>query len=311
MEKVVITGVTGIIGRAVAKQLLENKYTVYGLGRDFSKIPNVVSFSNFIPIKASFPQFTSLTHEIDWRHIDTVYHFAWEGGFARETLSDYQLQIENLRNSCRFIEYAAQTGIKTFIYAATINEVEIQQFINQFERFQTRPTCIYASAKLMTELIGRTIAQKYKMRYMSGVVPMIYGGESTSEQLVNIVLQNLLCGQPPKLIEGNNLYDLVSVNDVAEAFRLIGERGQDGRRYYIGHRELKTFREWITSIRDAVAPQVALKFGEYNDPLNLDYSLIDLNALYEDTGFLCQADFEMEIKQHARWMLEQRKEERE
>ena len=72
--------------------------------------------------------------------------------------------------------------------------------------------------------------------------------------------------------------------------------------YYIGHRELKTFREVVTQIRDAINPDAELRFGEYKDSLNMDYSYTDLDELYNDTGFQCEADFVKTIREQAEWL---------
>ena len=74
------------------------------------------------------------------------------------------------------------------------------------------------------------------------------------------------------------------------------------RSYYIGHRKLKTFREIVTAIRDVINPDAELRFGEYEDSLNMDYSYTDLDALYRDTGFECKADFEETIREQADYL---------
>lgn len=58
----------------------------------------------------------------------------------------------------------------------------------------------------------------------------------------------------------------------------------------------------MEELRDIVNPTVHLQFGAYKDPLNLDYSLIDLDALYHDTGFECQADFQTSIMENVEWI---------
>ena len=104
------------------------------------------------------------------------------------------------------------------------------------------------------------------------------------------------------MVEGKNIYDLVYIGDIVDAFIAIGERGKNQREYYVGHRKLKTFRELIIDIRNIIAPNVELKFGEYEDYQNIDYSMINLEALYNDTGFECKADFEKTIKDTAKWV---------
>ena len=84
---------------------------------------------------------------------------------------------------------------------------------------------------------------------------------------------------------------------------IYGKRkGKTGRSYYVGHRKLRTFRSWIEEIRDIVAPNVELKFGEYKDPLDMDYSLVDLDLLYKDTGYECRTQLSEILPNLAIWV---------
>ena len=55
-------------------------------------------------------------------------------------------------------------------------------------------------------------------------------------------------------------------------------------------------------MRDAINPDAELRFGEYEDSLNMDYGNTDLEALYRDTGFECTADFVQTIREQAEWL---------
>lgn len=305
MKKIVVTGASGFIGGALSKRLLQANHTVYGVGLGFERRNDLTAYKNFIPIELEFSQYKTLHTHIPEPEIDIFYHFAWQGGFEQEKLRDYELQLTNAKYACIAIMEAVKIHTKRFVYAASINEIEIHQFLNHFASFQTRPTCIYATAKLAAELICRTIAQENKLHYNAGIIPMLYGEGNRSKQLINVVIDALLKNQRPKLIEGNNLYDLVSIEDVVEAFEKIGWQGKDGKRYYVGHQELKTFREWMRGVGRVINPNMELRFGEYQDPLNLDYSLMDLDELYRDTGFVCRTDFVESIQKTAAWLKNQ------
>ena len=58
----------------------------------------------------------------------------------------------------------------------------------------------------------------------------------------------------------------------------------------------------MIDMRDIIAPGVELKFGEYKDNQCIDYSKIDLDALYNDTGFECKANFEDTMKITSQWV---------
>lgn len=299
MRKIVVTGVNGFIGKHVAFNLLNRGIIVYGVDIDGSQFEQFSNFKNFVKVVASFEEYDKLPHLIK-DDIDVFYHFAWAGGFT-SAVSEYDIQLKNAKYSADAAKNALLMHCKKFVYAGTYNEFEIiTGFLS--DGFEPRKTCIYSSSKLAADIICRAIACLGKMEYCSALIPMPYGEGNHSKQLVNIVIAQLLRGIAPKLIEGNNLYDLVYIEDIAEAFYYIGLLGKDKQKYYIGHRQIKTFKQNISLIRDCIAPNVDLTFGEFQDNHEIDYGLIDLDALYRDTGFECKADFNKTIKKTAEWI---------
>lgn len=300
MNKVVITGVTGFIGGSLARKLLSEGVTVYGVDIDTPKLEEFKTEKNFIPVIAPFEAYENLPELIKDDEIDVFYHFAWAGGFT-VAIRDYKLQMQNAAYAGDALVAAKNMGCKKFVYAGTYNQFEIQNFLGSQE-FEPRYTCIYATGKTAASLICRTLAYNLGIEYSAALIPMPYGEGNYSRQLVNVVVDNLNKGIPPKLVEGNNTYDLVYIGDLAEALKAIGEKGKDQHEYYVGHRKLKTFKELMMDIRDVIAPEVELKFGEYKDAQKIDYSQIDLDALYRDTGFECKADFTETMKKTSEWV---------
>lgn len=299
MKTVVITGVGGFFGSHLCRRLLAQGVTVYGV----DVIPEIhKQFESplYHPIVASFEAYDMLYEQVH-EPVDVFFHFAWAGGLLQDSFWNYELQLSNAKYACDAFVQAAKMGAKRFLNAGTNNQIEIRQFINSID-YSPRGTTIYASAKIAAELMIRTLSEKYGTEYLGTMIPMPYGEGNRSMQLFNVVVKSLLNNQSPKLIEGNNLYDMMYVEDIVDAFIAIAERGVAGRSYYIGHRKLKTFRTWIEEIRDIVNPDIELRFGEYNDPLNMDYSYVDLDLLYKDTGYEAQADFPKTIRQTIEWM---------
>lgn len=300
MKKVMITGVTGFIGGSLARKLLAENVIVYGVDIKTSKFNEFNLYSNFIPVFASFDDYQQLPARLCDKEIEVFYHFAWAGGFTSE-IKNYKLQLSNAAYAGDALVAAKEIGCKKFVYAGTYNQYEIENFMTTPE-FKPRYTCIYSTAKTAAGLICRTLAYNLGIEYCAGLIPMPYGENNYSKQLVNAVVDSLNKGVAPKLIEGNNTYDLIYIDDLVDALVAIGEKGKDQHEYYVGHRKLKTFKELMIDIRDVIAPGVELKFGEYKDKQNIDYSKIDLDALYKDTGFECKANFEETMKITAEWV---------
>lgn len=300
MEKVMITGANGFIGGALAKKLLKSGCKVIAVGTDGRQLLHLAEYGECIPVIAAFEEYEKLPEMICEREIDVFYHFAWAGGFTT-AITDYKLQMSNAGYAGDALMAAHRIEARKFVYANTYNQYEIANFLMS-ETFEPRYTCIYSAGKAAASLICRTLAYNLGINYSGALVPMPYGENNYSKQLVNVVIASLNKKTAPKLIEGNNHYDLVYIDDIADAFVAIGERGLNMREYYVGHRELKTFKEWMIQIRDCIAPDVELKFGEYKDNQQIDYTKVDLDALFRDTGFECTADFSCTIKRTAQWV---------
>lgn len=285
MKSAIITGVGGFIGSHLCNRLLSDGVKVYGVDV-IDAVHERFSHHNYKPITASFKDYDYLHEQIN-EPVDVFFHLAWAGGLLQSSFIDYELQLSNAKYACDAYMEAVKIGCKRFVNSGTNNQVEIKQFINTLD-FQPRTTCIYATAKTALELIIKTLATKHDTEYVATMIPMPYGEGNRSMQLFNVVMKSLIEGKSPSLIEGNNLYDMVYIEDIVGAFIAVAEKGKSGRSYYVGHRQLRTFRSWIEEIRDIVAPNVELKFGEYKDPLDLDYSMVDLDLLYKDTGYECK-----------------------
>ena len=300
MRRAIVTGATGFIGRALTEKLLEQGTEVIAVGRDEAKLDGLYSLGAET-YSVAFGDYGRLDEFIAARDVDVLYHCAFAGGFGGEALRDYSLQLENAKHTCDAVVSAINMGVKRFVLASTVNTVELRSLIED-ETVFPRYTCIYSMGKLAAEIMGKTLAHNGGMEFSTALIAMPYGEGNPARTLPNIVMEQLSEGIRPRLIEGNNLYDLVYIDDVAAGLAAVGERGRENRDYYIGHRKLRTFKAWMTQLRNILSPETELGFGEYPDAPALNYGYIDLDALYRDTGFECQADFAESIRCTAAWL---------
>ena len=302
MKTAVVTGATGFIGARLTELLAESGVHIQVVGRNEKKLAALSALEGVTAVAADFGEYPRL-HEGLAAEPDVFYHCAFAGGFGSETLRDYGVQIDNAKYACDAVACAIRLKAKKFVLASTVNTVEIRSFVGN-ESFAPRYTCVYSTGKLAAELIGKTLAHNSGLAYCTALIAMPYGEGNRARTLPNIVMEQLMAGQRPKLIEGNNLYDLIYIDDVARGLQAIGEKGRDFRDYYVGHRKLDTFRNWMIRIRDVLSPGTELGFGEYPDAPALDYSLVDLDALYNDAGFESKTNFEESIRMTANWLAD-------
>ncbi len=301
MKKVIITGAGGFIGGALTKYLLDKGVVVYGIDISAQHLKHFKEYNNFIPVTASFIDYGRPHEMIKDAEIDVFYHFAWQGVYGA-AFRDHTLQLNNAKYACDALNEAVKIGVKKFVFAGTMNEYEMNEYIKA-DYIEPRYTYIYSAVKQVAEAICKTIAFNNNIEFCTGRIAMAYGENNRSMMIPNVVMKNLMNNTPCKLIEGNDLYDMIYIDDIVGAFEAIGEKGLNMKSYYIGHRKIKTFKEMIKDIADILNPECPLLFGEYPDvPSGVDYKNIDINALYNDTGFEASSDFEESILITSDWL---------
>ena len=302
MKRAIVTGATGFIGKALTKELLDRGVEVWAVVRDGRKLDDIQSERLHL-VEADFGQYPHLAEKIELREFDTCFHLAWDGTWGAP-FRDYALQLRNAKAACDMVEQAAKLGCRRFILASTIVQLEAQRYMLS-DKGTPRVSCIYGTAKNTAALLCRVLAGQLGISWNTAVLSSVYGAGDRSGMIENVLIKSFLAGERPKLAAGENQYDCTYVDDVVSGLLAIAEKGALNRTYYVGHRQMQTFREIVCGMRDVLAPEAELCFGEYKDDAYIDYTKIDLDALYGDTGFEPVVSLEDGVRRTAAWLQEQ------
>ena len=295
MNKVIISGVSSFIGRALAKALLKQNVVVYGLSSHPESMGPVCEYKNFHLINADFKSYHQLAQKISDVGFDVFFHLAWQG-YGKAT-NDYAVQIPNIQYSCE-AEYAAiSLNCKRFVFAGSGHEF----LKKENARGKIELCSVYGTAKYAAQRMCKTIAFNEGIEFVEVLFSNIYGVGDTSHRSTNTILRKLINGQDLDLTDGTNLYDWTYIEDCVDGVIAAAHLGLEGRSYYVGSK-LRPFSEIIREVRDIVAPQVKLNFGKYPDNSFIDYDDIDIDALYNDTKFIAKCNFQEGIEKTVCWL---------
>ena len=300
LEKVVITGATGFIGSNLAQKLLLEGAKVYGVGRNEEKLNAMKQYGDFVPIAASFEQYCKLHELIDDRDFDMFWHFAWEG--IRPTAlihSDYSVQIRNIQVTCD----AAMSAVKlrsnnssTLGSSAQFYTIGIKSGEVAFN------PSLYGAAKKCALDLFKCIAYENNMNCINIITSNTFGvGDSLNAATVFFIKQ-LLTNEPVNLVSGDYPKDLTHIDDVVNGIICAAKSDKKYADYYIGHRKITTFKEKLTTMKSILSSESELMFGTYPEMQHVDYSQLDLDALYRDTGFEAKDNFAKNILKTAEWI---------
>lgn len=302
MKDAIITGANGFIGSAILRTLIKNNIRVYAVVRNRESLKEFHENPLVVIVESDFAHYEQdLPMQIP-EGADVFYHIAWEGAYG-PILGDYTQQIKNIQYTCDAITLAHKLKCKKFIMAGTINELELLQFFHA-EKDVPRKACIYGISKLSCDLMCKTLANEYGILYNTAIIGSCFGPGDRSKRIHNVFISNMLNGTRPKLISKDTLHDWIFIDDVAEMFMYIGDKSVNMKNYYLGHNYLRRLEDILYEVRDILNPEVELVFGEIESSFLIDYSLVDLNSVYEDTDYKCKTDFKEAILKTADWIKE-------
>ena len=308
MKKVIVSGANGFVGSAVVKELSANGIEVIALCRN-GHCDNI-------------PQNELVTvEEFDLWHVeesliklenagaDTFFHFAWAGS-AGTKRADVDLQLQNVKWTVECIRMAKKIGCERFVNAGSIMELET---IRAAYKDGNKPGLgyIYGSGKLVAHTMCRSVAADIGIDLVWAMITNAYGVGEKSPRMVNTTIQKCIRGEAPQFTAGTQNYDFVYIDDVARAFRLIGEKGKPFHDYLIGSSTAKPLKQFLLEMKEAIAPELDFIFGDIPfTGINLSLEEFDCSKTEKDTGFKAEVGFKEGCIRTRDWWLKVLQEEK-
>lgn len=309
MKKVLVTGATGFVGNWVVKELLAHGIEVIAVVREGTKNLNKLQQENVKIIACNLERISNLPDLLKDKDIDTVYHFGWQG-VSDQDIKNADIQIQNIKATLNLIEVMQEFGAQTFIGAGSLHEIEGYYDMGQ-DKIVTNLGYMYKACKISAHWMGKALAGSMGIRFFWPIISNTFGVGENSGRLINTIIRKVLNGETPALSAGMQNYDFVYISDVAKAFYLIGERGVDGRNYFIGSGKVKPLKEYLEKVGQVTNTVnnscVPLGFGMLKgDVVYLPEEVFGIGNLVEDTGYKVSVPFEQGVLETVKW-IEQNK----
>lgn len=304
MKKAIVSGAAGFVGSAVVRELLNNGYRVTALIHnghkgDFSNDKRL-TFANF-----ELAKMPELVNTLPKDEYDAFYHFAWAGS-AGPARADTALQLNNAQWAVEALRTAKELGCKRFLCAGSIMEHEtIAASYTQGNK--PGPGYIYGGGKLIAHVMCMSVAAQIGIDLVWPEITNAYGPGEKSPRLVNTTIRKVINNESPEFTAGTQNYDFVYIDDVARAFRLIGENGKPFHEYLIGSSTARPLKQFLLEMKNAIAPDLDFKFGDIPfTGIDLPLERFNCTQTEMDTGFKAGVSFAEGTKRTMEWLKTQR-----
>lgn len=301
MRKVIVSGAGGFVGKALVSELLKHGVEVIALVRNKDN-HNLEEHKNLKVYSFSLDKAFLLAESLSDRDVDTFFHLAWAGSAGKDR-ADAQLQLNNAIWAGDCVRLAKTLGCSRFINAGSIMETET---IRAELKDGNKPglSYIYGTGKLAAHMICKSVAADIGIDFICAIITNAYGEGEISPRLVNTTIQKCIRQESPQFTAATQNYDFVYIDDVARAFRLIGENGKPFTDYLIGSSNAKTLKSFLLEMQEAISPNLKYEFG--NVPftgINLELEYFNCEKTELDTGFKASICFAEGCRRTRDWLL--------
>lgn len=300
MERVIVTGATGMIGASMIEQMVEDGIEVTAVCRpNSSKRSNLMDNPLITVVECDINDLDSLRDKLTDKY-DTFYHFAWDGTYGNSR-NDAMLQERNVHNTLVAVEVAHHLGCKVFVGAGSQAEFGFVEG-ELSDNIPKNPITGYGIAKYTAGKLSAVMCERYGMRQSWGRIVSTYGPRDNSYTMVMSSVIGMLNGERMSFTKGDQIWDYVYGGDCSKAFYLIGKYGKHGKAYTIGSGKSRLLRDYISDIRDVVNPELEIGIGEKDYYPNQVMRLTaDISELTADTGFKPEVEFKEGIRRTMEW----------
>ncbi len=214
-QKALITGATGYIGAKLCQRLLTEGWQVDVLIRDTGR-PLAEALIGKVTPHFYDGSTQSVQAAVAAANPDVVFHLA--SLFIAEHHSEQVTDLinSNLLFGTQLAEACARTGVKRFINTGT-----------SWQHYRSDgydPVCLYAATKQAFEDILDFYADAFGMRVITLKLFDTYGSDDPRPKLVNLLVNAMKTGEALGMSPGEQLLDLVHIDDVTRAFAIAAQQ---------------------------------------------------------------------------------------
>ena len=216
MKKVLVTGASGFIGKALLRRLIKESWFIRGSVRNHEKIK--------IEKDIEYISTGDISPETDWKEalekIDCIIHCAAKVHEINKEKDLISYNLVNAEGTKNLAEQAAKQGVKRFIFLSSIKVNGENTGKNSEKKIFTNkdlpnPQDAYSISKFEAEKALWEIASKNGLEVVIVRLPLVYGYgvKGNLERLKTLIYSGIPL--PLKLV--NNKRSLIGIDNLIEA----------------------------------------------------------------------------------------------
>jgi nucleoside-diphosphate-sugar epimerase len=208
--RVILTGANGFIGKNLLERLLIEDYFVGVIVRRTKKTQIRSGFNNERLVVHEYHTQRKLINFFSGFEPDVVVHLAGSYVSRHKSYDIKKMIDDNILFGNRILEALSFTKNRKFINTGT----SWQHYYSD----EYNPVNLYAASKQAFQDILKYYVEAKKIKAITLKLFESYGPKDNRNKIVNLLIKNIGRSTPLKLTPGEQLINLVHVDDIVEAF---------------------------------------------------------------------------------------------
>jgi nucleoside-diphosphate-sugar epimerase len=256
---IILTGATGFIGSKLAEKLVLDGYSVSIIARLSSQFDALENVLNKVKIYVYDGTYLSLLNALSAAQPAAVIHVA-SLFLSNHRPSDVVRLVEsNISFPSQLVEAMDQIGCRYLVNTGT----SWQHYLNE----DSNPVNLYAATKIGFESVLLYYTKARKFNVINLKLFDTYGPGDTRPKLFKVLREAARSGNALKMSPGEQLLDLVYIDDVVNAYqvalkRLFGNSGESS--YAVSNPKRLKLREVVDIYSNIVGLKINVDWGGFD-----------------------------------------------
>lgn len=255
-KSVLLTGATGFIGSNLAKHLVKLSNEVHIIVRRSSNLNLLDQIRNDIHIHLHNGSTSGMKSIMKAAKPDCVFHLASLFLAEHRSQDITALVKSNILFGTQLLDAMAEYGVRELINASTSWQ--------HYQNSPYDPVCLYAATKQAFEDIMVYYYNTKSMRLISLELFDTYGPNDQRHKLFYLLEKASQCKDPIRMSPGEQLIDLVYIDDVIDAFMIAEDlvsKEKMNRKYMVTSGNPVKLREIVNIYKEITNQNINIEWG--------------------------------------------------
>ncbi|MDC0761942.1 NAD-dependent epimerase [Brevibacillus sp. AG] len=317
---ILVTGAAGFIGFHVARRLLEQGQTVWGVD-NCNEYYDPVLKSKRLEILQAYPSFRFFKVDIaDQSKMDELFremepeiviHLAAQAGVRYSLENPHAYTTSNITGFLHILEGCRRSRVRHLLYASS-SSVYGGNTKLPFAEYDPvdEPVSLYAATKKANELMAYTYSHLYGLPATGLRFFTVYGPWGRPDMALYTFTKAILSGEPVRIFNyGNMTRDFTYVDDIVEGMlRLMNRIPQrEGDKaphevFNIGNHQPIDLLTFLSILEEKLGKKAVRDYLPIQ-PGDVPATYASVEALYEATGFRPKTPVDVGISRFVDWYV--------